>query len=57
MNPVLHRARDNARFIAITIAITVIYLLLMHVNQRMFDTLMGTGLLDSQERWAEEARE
>lgn len=56
MNPVLHRARDGARFVTITIAITVIYLLLMHVNQRMFDALMGTGFLDSQQRWADEAR-
>jgi hypothetical protein len=55
VNPIFERVRDGARFIGITVVLTVTYLLLMQANQRIFDTLEGTGVFDA-ERWAEEAR-
>jgi hypothetical protein len=58
VNPVFERVRDGARFIGITVALTVIYLLLllMQAGQRIFDMLESTGVFDAEERWAEEAR-
>ena len=56
MNSIFERVRDGARFIGITVVLTVIYLLLMHADQRIFDMLVGTGVFDAEERWAEEAR-